>query len=254
MTITVSVIIPVYNAKDYITECIDSVLSQTFTNVEIICVDDDSSDNSWAILNEYAAKDDRVICAKNNCKKGAAGARNTGINLSVGQYICFLDSDDYFDSRKIEVQYSAMLNSGANFSYTSYAVVNKDGLNVGGFDVVLPTSFKKLLYTCDIGCSTVMVEREFISSERFPYSCKEDYAFWLVLFSNVNIKAICIPDRLTNYRIGDSSLSSNKFKEVFRQWSVLRMHGGVSIFKSALCLMAYGLSGLIKHVVNYRVK
>ena len=97
MSLKISVIIPVYNREKYIAACLDSILSQTYKNIEIICVDDCSTDNSLHILKKYEAKDNRikVIALKNN--GGVSNARNTGIETATGDYIAFVDSDDTID-------------------------------------------------------------------------------------------------------------------------------------------------------------
>ena len=91
----VSVIIPVYNVDQYLSQCLDSVVNQTLEDIEIICVDDGSTDNSLKILMEYAEKDSRVIVLRQQ-NKGAGVARNYGMNIAKGKYFSFLDSDDFF--------------------------------------------------------------------------------------------------------------------------------------------------------------
>ncbi|MBO7244768.1 MAG: glycosyltransferase family 2 protein [Alphaproteobacteria bacterium] len=96
----ISVIIPVYNVEKYLRECLDSVINQTLKDIEIICVDDGSTDNSLEILKEYAKKDNRLkIFTQKN--KGSGAARNLGIKQSSGEFICFIDSDDYYPSPDI---------------------------------------------------------------------------------------------------------------------------------------------------------
>lgn len=96
-----SVIIPVYNIENYISECLDSLISQTFTNIEIICVDDDSTDNSLNILTEYSIKDQRIIILKQEYN-GQSFARNQALNIANGKYVYFLDGDDYIDVNTFE--------------------------------------------------------------------------------------------------------------------------------------------------------
>ena len=91
----VSVIIPVYNTEKYLEKCLDSVCNQTLSDIEIICVDDCSTDNSLNILKEYAQKDNRIKLIEFKENKGAAAARNEGIKAATGEYIGFIDSDDY---------------------------------------------------------------------------------------------------------------------------------------------------------------
>ena len=118
----VSVIIPVYNTEKYLKECLDSVINQTLADIEIICVDDGSTDNSLAILKQHAEKDSRIkiFCQKN---QGSGPARNLGIKCSIGEFIAFMDADDkYPDLRTLEIMYSKakennVLICGGGFSY-----------------------------------------------------------------------------------------------------------------------------------------
>jgi glycosyltransferase involved in cell wall biosynthesis len=100
----VSVIVPVYNADKYLRQCLDSIINQTFKNVEIICVNDGSTDSSLDILNEYAKKDERIIIV-NQKNSGAGIARNNGLEIARGKYISFLDSDDFFEPTMYEQLY-----------------------------------------------------------------------------------------------------------------------------------------------------
>ena len=104
----VSVVIPVYNVEPYLRECLDSVLNQTFKDIEVICVDDGSTDGSVSVLNEYADKDGRVkvVTAEH---KNAGAARNISYGLSKGKYLLFLDADDVFAPNMIQVMRDALL-------------------------------------------------------------------------------------------------------------------------------------------------
>lgn len=109
----VSVIMPVYNAEIYLRECLDSIVNQTLKEIEIICIDDGSTDNSLDILLEYAKKDHRFHIVKQN-NQGAAVARNYGLNISRGAYLAFLDSDDYFDLKLLEKTYIKAVTNDAD--------------------------------------------------------------------------------------------------------------------------------------------
>ena len=96
----ISVIIPVYKVEEYLPKCLDTVLAQTYGNLEVILVDDGSPDNCGKICGEYAVKDSRIkVIHQDNM--GLSGARNTGIDNSTGEYLMFVDSDDYIDEHKI---------------------------------------------------------------------------------------------------------------------------------------------------------
>ena len=101
----ISIIVPIYNVEKYIKKCIDSIINQTYTNLEIILVDDGSPDNCGKICDKYKEKDDRikVIHKKNG---GLSDARNAGIDIATGEYITFIDSDDYVAENYIEVLYN----------------------------------------------------------------------------------------------------------------------------------------------------
>ena len=115
----VSVIIPVYNVEKYLRECLDSVINQTLKDIEIICIDDGSTDNSLSILEKYAKKDKRVkiIALNHNIKQG--GARNRGLDIAVGKYIMFVDSDDYLALNTIESFYNAINKTGVDIVISS---------------------------------------------------------------------------------------------------------------------------------------
>lgn len=122
----ISVIIPVYNAKHYLKKCIESVLAQTYKNIELILVDDGSIDGSQNICDEYMKVDYRikVIHKKNG---GAAAARNTGLDISNGDYIYFVDCDDYIDSHALEIMLNSLNKNNADMVVSDYLFVNESG-------------------------------------------------------------------------------------------------------------------------------
>lgn len=140
----VSVIIPVYNAENYLANCLNSVINQSYKNIEIICVDDNSQDNSSNILAEYSLKDKRIKIIKNNNNSGAAISRNTGLDNASGEYIYFIDADDYIDERYIECMvnkieqkncdivfnlsiYSEANGNSIEYKHPSMPEINKEG-------------------------------------------------------------------------------------------------------------------------------
>ena len=109
----ISVIVPIYNVEKYLAKCIDSIINQTLTNIEIILVNDGSTDNSRKIIDKYDKKDSRikVIHKKNG---GQGSARNAGLDIAKGEYIGFVDSDDWIDSNMYENLYNAAISNNAD--------------------------------------------------------------------------------------------------------------------------------------------
>lgn len=111
----ISVIVPVYKVEEYLRECVDSIISQTYRNLEIILVDDGSPDNCPAICDEYAEKDKRIIVIHQQ-NGGLSAARNAGLDIASGEFICFVDSDDVLHPQYCEILISALLKSDCSFS------------------------------------------------------------------------------------------------------------------------------------------
>lgn len=112
--VKISVIIPVYNVEKYLSQCLDSVINQTFKDIEIICVNDGSSDNSLEILKDYAQRDDRIIIKNFEENKGVSAARNWALNIAKGEYIYFIDSDDWIEKNYLEVMFKTIEQTGAD--------------------------------------------------------------------------------------------------------------------------------------------
>ncbi|WP_051180057.1 glycosyltransferase family 2 protein [Selenomonas ruminantium] len=116
----ISVILPVYNVKPYLSDCILSIQNQTLTDIEIVCIDDNSNDGSIEILKELAKDDNRMVLVQNTKNMGAAYCRNLGIKMSKGEYLAILDSDDYFAEDMLETAYSIGKKTDADLIYWEY--------------------------------------------------------------------------------------------------------------------------------------
>jgi len=124
--IDVTIIVPVYNVENYLRKCMDSILSQTFRNFEIISINDGSTDGCSDILDGYA-KDNNNVVVINQKNQGLAVARNSGIKAARGKYLAFVDSDDYIDSEMINAMYQRAQNEGSDIVICRYEQVYEDG-------------------------------------------------------------------------------------------------------------------------------
>lgn len=120
MNPTISIIVPVYNQEKYLSRCLDSILAQTFTDFEVLCVNDHSTDSTSEILQEYSEKDSRIV-ALENPGKGVSDARNYGIDNAKGEYIGFVDSDDFIQPQMYEFLFRAIKENQTVMSVCSYA-------------------------------------------------------------------------------------------------------------------------------------
>lgn len=122
----ISVIVPCYNVEKYLVKCLDSLINQTFGDIEIICVNDGSTDLTSKLLEEYAQKDSRLIII-NKENGGLSSARNAGLKIVSAPYVAFCDSDDYFEPDTLEVAYAAMINNDVDIVHWNIYEVSEDG-------------------------------------------------------------------------------------------------------------------------------
>lgn len=213
----ISIVVPIYNVEQYLKSCVDSILSQTYRNTEIILVDDGSPDNCPRICDEYAKKDERirVIHQKN---KGLSGARNTGIDNARGEYLIFVDSDDTIEHTMVEELYGyalkndcAMVACGRNYVFEDGQIVCKitDEVNqVYNFEDAMYEMNTFTLF--DMSAWAKIYKKELFSNIRFPEGkLSEDYyiAFKLIDLAQA-VGYVAKP--LYNYLQRQSSISRNK--------------------------------------------
>ncbi|AOT09716.1 glycosyltransferase family 2 protein [Pseudoalteromonas luteoviolacea] len=246
-----SVIMPAYNAERFLETAILSVIAQSYSHWELLVVDDGSSDKTKELVEQYAKQDSRIKLLNNEFKKGAAGARNTGITHAKYKYITFLDSDDFWKEGKLENQLAAFDQSGHKLLYSNYHVVS-EGASLDNFMIKNTfhapdqLSFEDLLRTCSIGCLTAAYDAEYFGKVLFPNSPKEDYALWLCLLKKCTV-ASNTGHVDAFYRQTPGSLSSNKIQEFSRQAYVLKHYGNIGGIKLALNLISYAYHGFTKY-------
>ncbi len=210
----ISVIIPIYNVEKYLTKCIESVINQTYKNLEIILVNDGSTDNSKEIIDKYSSIDSRikVINKKNG---GLSDARNVGIELAKGEYITFLDSDDWIELNMYEKLYKYIKQENADIVQCSYQkVYDEEVNNQKNKEEVNIMSGEKSLY--NLGEKTVVVwnkiyKRELFNDIRFPKGKyhEDEFTIYKVLYKANKIVDLNLP--LVYYRQREDSIMNSKF-------------------------------------------
>lgn len=210
----VSIITPSFNTAKYISETIQSVLDQTYTNWEMIIVDDASTDDTDMIVASF--NDDRIRYFKHKINMGAAVCRNEAIKAAKGRFIAFLDSDDYWHPEKLEKQIAFMEKENSAFSYTYYTEVDDDG-NFLNKIIKGPKKITKrqMFDYCWPGCLTVIYDKTVVGDVSIPTLKKRnDYALWLKICK----KSVCklLPETLACYRIRTGSLSNKGYAHLIK--------------------------------------
>lgn len=234
----VSIITPLYNSEKYLEQCIQSVISQTYKNWEHILVDDCSTDNSAAIVDKFLQSDRRLKYIKLKSNSGAGIARNTAIKAAKGKYIAFLDSDDLWHPNKLHLQIDFMEVNNYRFTFTDYDMVNEAGQKISKLiKTKSVVTYQSALYKNPIGCLTVLYDVDFFGKQFMPEIRKrQDYALWLKLLKKTN--GYGLSECLSSYRIGNDSISSNKFNLLKYEWKIYREEEGLSFFKSCFYLIS----------------
>ncbi len=237
----VSTIIPCVDDPANLRRAVQTVVSQEVRG-EIIIVDDGSGPANARLIQAIGdAHGARVL--RLDERSGPAKARNRGIDAATGRYIAFLDCDDCWMPGKLALQIAAMENLGLNFTYTLYANVSGDRANA----LSSPESvgFGDLARNTVIGCSTVVLRRDFVKNRRFPLAASEDFAFWMQL----------LKDGERAHRVGDTPLmlrqlggrSRNRADAAIRHWQTLRATLQMPLGRATGYFASYAVNAIHKH-------
>lgn len=210
----VSVVIPAYNTAKFIKNTLNSVISQTYSNLEIIVIDDASTDDTLNVIKSF--KDKRIVLLKNKVNLGVSDTRNRGIRKATGRFLCFLDSDDIWDKMKVERQVASMKESKADISCTDYYFCSSKGEVKSYVKVPSLISYEYALKNTTIFISTVMIDLDKVDREdvhMLPYTIAQDtLLFWGLLKKYDVIHGFNgIPSKYIRRK---GSLSANKIKAV----------------------------------------
>lgn len=211
----VSVITPTFNSERFIKKTIESILSQSYKNVELIIVDDCSTDNTISIIKSFSDK--RIVLIENKENMGAAYSRNIAIKHANGEYIAFLDGDDLWDSTKLEKQIAFMEINNFSFTYTNYDIIDESDNDKGVFYTGPKSiSFKSFRRANYVGCLTVVYKKNICPGIEVPNDLykRNDYALWLIISQKAN--CYLLNQILSHYRVRSGSISSGKKTRIFK--------------------------------------
>ena len=243
----VSVAMAAYNAEKTIQQAVLSVLGQTYQNLELLVVDDGSSDNTEAVVKELAVKDNRIKLMHSASNHGVSYARKYALKKARGSWVAILDSDDVWRPDKLEKQIRFQKEKEAELLFTGSAFMDGNGKQIG-FELHVPEeiSYRQLLKQNLVSNSSVLVkkslyEKYYVEND----SLHEDFAVWLAIMKT-GINAYGIDEPLIIYRITESSKSGNKLHAAKMNWNTYQ-YIGLNILQSCYYMVWYAMNGLLKY-------
>jgi len=245
----VSIIVPCYNSGRFIRATLEAVRAQTFTDWECIVIDDASSDDSAAIVAAMAAEDPRIVPLRLPENLGAAGARNAGLERVRGDYIAFLDSDDYWVPEKLARQVSYARETDAAMVHSSYRFVDESGHFLpGGVKASDRVDLRSYMRNTEIGMSTSLIDRAKVGAIHFKnIRLCQDTDLWLTLLDRGFVSR-GMEDVFVHYRIREGQISGSK---IGMAKQVLRLYLGIEqvAFPGRLFYFCcYAANGVLKRL------
>lgn len=246
----VSVITPVYNAEKYLKITVESAVNQTYPNMEIVLVDDQSKDNSAEIIKELQKQYSNIVYHLQPKNMGAGIARNTALELAKGRYVAFLDADDIWKPEKTIRQLELMEQTKSPFGYTAIEMIDEDGKVIKKKrNVRERLDYNFLLHNTMIATSTVIIDRKVLGDFRMHLRRGgQDYATWLKLLRD-GVVAVGIDEALGQYRLVAGSLSSNKFNSIQQVWEIQTQDEKVNKVVAAWHVMCFSFNALKKYLI-----
>ena len=210
----ISIIIPYFKKKKFIKRTLNSVINQTYKNIEIILIYDDNKKQDLNFIKELVKIDKRIKLIINKKNIGAGESRNKGVLKSRGKFISFIDSDDFWKKNKLKEQINFMEKNNYDFTHTDYQIIGENKKIVATRKAKNFFELNDLIFSCDIGLSTVMIRKKIFSKKfKFPrIKTKEDFVLWLN-FIKSGVKIYALNNNLVYWTKCQDSLSSSIFQK-----------------------------------------
>ncbi|WP_373057247.1 glycosyltransferase family 2 protein [Zunongwangia sp. H14] len=236
----VSIIMPAYNAAQFIMKAIASVQKQTYTNWELLIIDDNSKDFTVANIKKQAREDSRIKIFRNSTNRGAGYSRNKGIKAAEGDFIAFLDADDLWKPEKLEKQLEFMISNDVAVCFTSYELIYENGQKKHEVVQALPfLTYQKLLKANYVGNLTGIYKAAKIGKIYAPQIRKrQDWALWLSAVKKAGI-AKGMLESLAFYRVRRNSVSGNKLEMLTYNFNIYYKFLDLSFWKSLKCMLIF---------------
>ncbi len=223
----VSVIIAAYNSEPHIRRCLQSAMCQTYKNLEILIVDDNSDDKTVDQIDQLARTDDRIFLIQNKANIGAGLSRQKAIDRATGDYFAFLDADDFWQHQKIEMQLHVARLGPADIVYTGIEIVDRMGAVLGYRPIKQINSLADFNLRNPIPMSSALVRASICGARKMPsIRTRQDYAYWWKIYKTNNPSCIGINLPLTYYTKSKYSISANKMKMIKSNYTMWRIEIG----------------------------
>jgi len=236
----VSILMPCYNAENYILEAIASVQQQTHSHWELILVDDCSTDNTGSIATSIAIQDNRIRIFKLPVNSGTGIARNTALTQATGNYIAFLDADDVWKPHKLQVQLQFLEEHQLPFTFSFYDCIYEDGkLLHKRVEAPRNLTYRQLFFCNYVGNLTGIYDVQYFGKISISSNRKrQDWIMWLTILKKIKI-AQPVPESLAFYRVRDNSISASKTALLKHNFAVYRTFHGYNWILSLLCMAVF---------------
>lgn len=242
----ISIITPTFNSEKFISETIKSIQNQTYSNWEMIIVDDCSLDATVSIIREFSANDNRIQLFQLENNSGTGVARNFALSKCQGRFIAFLDSDDLWKPNKLEKQIDFMQKNQLPFTFSFYECINEQGKPVNKLiEAPVNLTYKQLFFCNFIGNLTGIYDTHFFGKIPISHSKKrQDWMLWLTVLKQIK-KTQAIPESLAFYRIRENSISASKFSLLKHNFLVYRNFHKYNFIFSLFCMIGFLFTQLL---------